>query len=193
MDITSLIENLRLLGENFGENPTYLLGQAAVWVTNPGGLFFDIIRIFFIIIGLILIGGVIYFLINTTYLRYRILQDLVEFFTYKPYGVRKLGKTWMKIMGRLETMNESEYKLAIIEADDLLDDILRRMGYVGSNLEERLSRLTAATLPNIAEVFQAHVIRNSIVHDPDFHLTLDQARKTLGIFEQALQYLQALE
>lgn len=181
----------------FGESPDRFLAQVAEeslqFVSAPSGIGFFILRILFILVGIFLFGLTVYFLRNTSYLRFLILQDLVEFFTYKPYGVKGMRKSWDKILRRIETGEESEYKLAIIEADDLVDSILKRMGYAGENLGDRLSRLSSAILPNIQELQRAHQIRNTIVHDPYYSLVLDEARKTLEVYEQAMRDLQALE
>ena len=100
-------------------------------------------------------------------------------------------KAWAKITSRLETGLESEYKLAVIEADSILDNILNRMGFSGETLGERLNKLTVATLPNCEQVREAHKIRNNIVHDPSYRLGLDEAKRVLGIYQQALRDLQA--
>lgn len=148
-------------------------------------------KIFFIIFSLILLAFIIFALIKTTWLKRLLLWDLTEISTYRPFGVRKITKLWTKIMARLETGIESEAKLAIIEADSLLDDILKRMGFGGETLGERLKALTPATIPNREEVLEAHQIRNNVVHDPDYRLSLEEARKTLAIYEKALRDLQA--
>lgn len=150
-----------------------------------------ILKILFIIVALILLGFIIFALAKTSWLKRLWIWDLVEFFSFRPYGVRKVVKAWAKITGRLETGLESEYKLAVIEADSILNDILKRMGFGGETLGERLEKLTAATLPNLKQVWEAHKIRNNIVHDPDYRLTLDEARRVLEIYEQALRDLQA--
>jgi len=74
----------------------------------------------------------------------------------------------------------------------MLDDILKRMGYSGETLGERLNKLTIASLPNLEEAKEAHKIRNNIVHDPDYRLSLDEAKKTIETYERALTDLQAL-
>lgn len=148
-------------------------------------------KVTLIIFALFFLGGVIYFLIRTNYLKVIFWQDAIEIFTYRPYGVRKIIKTWRKITGRLESGVESEYKLAVIEADAVLDDTLKRIGYKGEDLEERLKELTSATLPNIDQVREAHQVRNSAVREPDFRLSLDQTKRVIEIYEQALRDLQA--
>ena len=162
------------------------------WLISPtfsGWLL--ILKILFIIVALILLGFIIFALAKTLWLKRMWIWDLVEFFSFRPYGVRKVVKAWAKITARLETGLESEYKLAVIEADSMLNDILKGMGFGGETLGERLERLTAATLPNLEQIWGAHKIRNNIVHDPDYRLTLDEARKVLGIYEQALRDLEA--
>ena len=161
-------------------------------ILNPtlsGGLL--ILKILFIIVALILFGFIIFVLAKTLWLKRMLIWDLVEFFSFRPYGVRKVVKDWAKITARLETGLESEHKLAVIEADSILNDILKRMGFGGETLGERLEKLTAATLPNLEQLLGAHKIRNNIVHDPDYRLTLDEARRVLDTYEQALRDLEA--
>lgn len=149
------------------------------------------LKLTFIFSTLIFLVGIIYFLINSSYFRYFIWYDVVEFLTYRPYGVKKIERVWQKTKARADTGLESEYKLAVMEADSMMDDILKRMGYSGETLGERLKALTAATILNIEEIKEAHKIRNSIIHDPDYRLSLDETRKVLAMYEQAFRDLQA--
>lgn len=150
------------------------------------------LKILFVIISLFFIFGIIYFLLKTEWLKRFFLQDLIEFLSFKPYGMRKVSQTWGKIIKRLEEFSESESKLAIIEAGDLLNKILERMGYSGETLGEKLKQLSEVILPNLDEVFEAHKIRSNIVHDPTYRLSLEQARMVLEIYEKALLNLEAI-
>lgn len=151
-----------------------------------------ILKIIFIVFSLILLGFIIFALAKTTWLKRLILQDWQEFLTYRPFGLGKIEKEWQKIKARLEAETESEWKLAIIEADKIMDDILNRMGFGGVSLGKRLTKLTTASLPNIEEVKEAHKIRNNIVHDPTYRLSLEEGKRVIGIYEKALTDLQAL-
>ena len=150
-----------------------------------------ILKVVFIFLFLFFLVGIIFFLFRTSWLRYILLSDVTEFLTFRPYGVRKIEKIWSRTKARLDRGLESEYKLAVIEADSMLEDTLKKMGYGGETLGERLTKLTAATLSNIEEIKTAHQIRNSIIHDPDYRLSLDEARKVLDIYEKAFRDLQA--
>lgn len=150
-----------------------------------------IIKIIFIGFSLFFLVFIVIALVKTTWLKKIILEDLFEFFTYRPYSTRKMVKTWLKIMKRLKNERESEYKLAVIEADSMLDTILKNLGYKGETLGERLKLISADIISNIEKVQEVHRIRNNIVHDPDYRLSLDKAKQILDIYHQALEDLQA--
>jgi len=148
------------------------------------------IKIIFIIFALIFFGSIIILLLKNSWLKRRFLEDLIEIITYRPFGVKKTFKQWAKIIKRLDTGREAEYKLAIIEVDGLLNDVLEKMGYNGETIGERLKQLDSTTLPNIEQVWEAHKIRNNVVYDPDYKLTFDLAKKTVATYEKAFRDLE---
>jgi hypothetical protein len=152
----------------------------------------SIVRIVFIVISAFLLGFIIFALIESTWLKRLIIWDMQEFVTYRPFGVKKLYKQWQKIKYKLNTGMESDYKMAIIEADSMLDDVLKKMGFTGETLSERLEKVTEATITNLSDVLDIHKIRNNIVHDPDYKLTLDEAKRAMEVYEKAMTDLQAL-
>ncbi|MBP6945431.1 hypothetical protein KBD61_06480 [Patescibacteria group bacterium] len=82
-------------------------------------------------------------------------------------------------------------KLAIIEADKLLDQVLRSMAMPGSTLGERL-KSTAYQYPNIRKVWSAHRLRNQLVHDTSFEMASRQARLALDDYKAALKVLNVM-
>jgi len=166
------------------ENLIFFVKNPDFWGT------FLYLKIIFIIFALIFLGSIIILLLKSTWLKRRLLEDLVEIVVYRPFGAKRTFKQWAKISKRLETEKEAECKLAIIEADGLLNDILRKMGYSGETMGEILKQLDSATLPSIDPIWEAHKTRNNVVHDPDYKLTLDQAKKVLGVYEKALRDLE---
>lgn len=104
----------------------------------------------------------------------------------------EMNKTWQAILNKLESENDSDYKLAVIEADKILDDSLKRLGYQGEDMGERLKQIKFNQLSNIDELWQAHKVRNRIAHEPDFQLTQTQAKRAIEIYQRAMQDLKAL-
>jgi len=82
-------------------------------------------------------------------------------------------------------------KMAVIEADKLLDHVLRSMVMPGETMAERL-KAAAYKYPDIREVWSAHKLRNQLVHDHDFHLSQKRAQRALKDFEKALKVLNVL-
>lgn len=150
------------------------------------------IKLSFIGFSLFMLVVIIILVLRTNFMPNLLWEDLFEFFTYRSVGARKILKQWTKTRQRLETGLESEYKLAVIEADSTLDEVLRKMGYLGDTIGERLEKINVAVLPNVEEVREIHKTRNNIVHDPDFRLNLDEAKKVIAIYEKALTELGAL-
>lgn len=161
-------------------------------VSPPFGKWLIYPEIAALALTLFFIVFIVFALIYTTWLKRLILYDLQEFIRHRPFGTKRIAGDWNKIKARLDTGLEAEYKLAVLEADSMMDDVLKRMGFAGSSLGERLDKLTAVSLPNLDEVRLAHQIRSDIVHDPDYKLSLGEAKKALAIFEKSLIDLQAL-
>jgi hypothetical protein len=148
----------------------------------PLKLIFGLVAVLFIVFS-------VFVLVRSAWVKFLFLFDYTEFFTFRPYGLRRVVKKWQKIQQRLETANEGEYKLAVIEIDGMLSDILLRMGFKGETLGDRLEIVTSAIIPNLQDLIQAHQVRNNVVHDPDYKLTLQEAQKTLEIYQVAFTNL----
>ncbi len=145
------------------------------------------IKIVFIFFTVFFFCAVMYFYINSSYIQYQFLQDVIEFFSKETYGLRKVTKSWKKIKKRMEMGSESELKLATIEADDFLYQILQDMGYQGETFEESIQDASKKILFNLQDILEAHTIRNSIVYEPDYKLDLEKAKKILSIYENTIK------
>lgn len=131
-------------------------------------------------------------LLKTKRLRFRYFEDFEEFTKFRPYEADKIAKNWKKIIKKMDSGLESEYKLAIIEADVMLDEVLRRIGHTEEGVEAKINATTSSELKNVEEMKQARKVRNDIVYDPDYHLTLEKTRETLKVYEETFRNLNAL-
>jgi len=150
------------------------------------------VKFVFMFFGLFFFCGTLYFLLTTNWLKRVFWQDLYEFLTYKPYWRLGMKRKWRTIQKRLKGNLESEHKLAVIEADSMLEKALKQAGFPGETLGERLEKVTPDTLPNLSEVLEAHKIRNNVVHDPNYKLSLSDAKWVLIVLEKALRNLGVL-
>ena len=107
------------------------------------------------------------------------------------YGISP-NQRWDKIKARLHKGDEANLKLAVIEADKLMDEIFKRMGLPGADMGERLKQIETQEIKSVDKIWSAHKVRNMIVHEPNFHLSQEEAEKTIADFEEALKDLEYL-
>jgi hypothetical protein len=144
------------------------------------------VKLVFAVFAMFFLAFIIYFMMNSSWLHYKFLEDVSEFFSWRAYGVREMSKRWDKIKKRIESGAESDYKLAIIDADDFLEEVLDKRGYEGDDFKESIEK-AAKLLSGIEnDILAAHEVRNSIVYNADFKLSVDQAKKILDTYESAV-------
>lgn len=105
----------------------------------------------------------------------------------------KMKARWDKIRKRLESGNEADYKVAIIEADGAIDDLIRRMGYKGENMMERIENIPGGQLDRMDEIKEAHNVRNRIIHEEKFNVSRETAEEVFAKYEHFLRHFEVLD
>ena len=105
---------------------------------------------------------------------------------------RKFFRTrWQKIEELFSYGKEMNYKLAVIEADKLLDEALKVSSFPGNTMAERI-KVATYKHPKLKEVWWAHKVRNHVVHDVRYILKHGESKMVLRLFKKALKELSAL-
>ena len=102
-----------------------------------------------------------------------------------------MRRKWQEIERMLDTPGQMSAKLAIFEADKLLDYALKALAMSGETLGERL-KFAQYKYPELREVWWAHKIRNQLAHEASFHLDPSVAKNALRTFKKALERLGAI-
>ncbi len=103
---------------------------------------------------------------------------------------KQKNERWERVEEYMTSLNASDWKIAILEADNILDDITLRMGYQGENLGERMKAIDASDFPYLEEAWQAHKMRNVIAHKgTDYKLTRSEAEQTINIYHRVFKDL----
>jgi len=97
---------------------------------------------------------------------------------------------WLELLARVKTSPEGMV-LAVIDADKLLDDALKKSHFKGKTMGERLVSAQRSISDNDA-VWYAHKLRNRLVHEPDVKLKRTEAQNALQGFRQGLKDLGAI-
>jgi hypothetical protein len=117
-----------------------------------------------------------------------VLSRLVK---HKPHRLNQqyYQKKWLEILVRVKTYDGMI--LAVIDADKLLDEALKKRSYRGKTMGERLVAAQHEISDNDI-VWYAHKLRNRLVHEPTLRLRKNEAKNALAGFRQALKDLGAL-
>lgn len=99
-------------------------------------------------------------------------------------------KKWKDLQKGLK--NPEAWPMAIIQADSLLDEALRKKHFKGKTMGERLVAAQRSLKDNDA-AWYAHKLRNKIVHEVDVKLTQKEVQKALMGLRAALKDLGALK
>lgn len=113
-------------------------------------------------------------------------QSLVKKTESTSKGAKSNAK-WEKVVAHVLSENPAEWRLAILEADVLLEEVLESAGYKGETLGDKLK---AADFQTIQYAWDAHKIRNAIAHEgADFLITQREAKRVIGMYEQVFKEL----
>lgn len=110
-----------------------------------------------------------------------------------PTQTQKIARArWEQIMQSLAQSGNTDYKIAVIEADALVDYVLKAYGYPGETMGDRMRAITPTLLPSIDSLWTAHKIRNEISHNAVHTVDERDGKRALAIFEQVLKDLDAI-
>jgi hypothetical protein len=97
---------------------------------------------------------------------------------------------WQEIEQLLKLGSPSNYSRAVLEADKLLDHILKGYRSPGVTMGDRLKASQNRFSPEgYDEAWKGHKVRNEIVHNTQYDLMDYQARETINNFKKALDDL----
>ena len=105
---------------------------------------------------------------------------------------KRFNENWQGVLVHINTSNESDWKLAIIEADKIVDKILILRGLKGESMAERMISIDNQELKSLDLLWEAHKVRNPIAHKPCFKLDFNQDKKIISYYEEVLKDLRAI-
>lgn len=118
------------------------------------------------------------FFIWAVYIRVRIHEIDKELDgAYKGHFVKpvtqakRTNERWEDISAHFASQNQNDWRVAIINADIMLDELVTGLGYAGAGLGEKLKSINQNDFPTLQSAWEAHKIRNIIAHEPNYNLT----------------------
>ncbi|MEK7512703.1 MAG: hypothetical protein AAB601_00710 [Patescibacteria group bacterium] len=166
-----------------------IFGEFKSWVAGGWYGVFQAIRTVFILINLALVVLLIFTVKKSLEFRPRFVANPRA--ATKPRSLRdpEIARRWETLFAKASANPPQSYTLAIVEADKLTDEALKRLGFEGEHMADRLERLATGAMQTLDNLWRAHRLRNELVHAPDFDISEPDAREVLRVYERFLKEL----
>lgn len=99
---------------------------------------------------------------------------------------------WQEIENHSKSLQEVQWKFAIIEADSLVNDVVKKLGYPGESLGERMQFIKRDEVSGLENLWRAHRLRNRLVHESNYELRREEMEEAIRSYELVLKELGAI-
>ncbi len=101
---------------------------------------------------------------------------------------------WHRVLEQANSDSEKSARLAILEADIMLNELLDVLGYRGETMGDKMRGVDRANWNTIDLAWEAHRIRNKIAHEGDAHrVTAREARRVIALYERVFKEFNFVE
>lgn len=101
-----------------------------------------------------------------------------------------INPKWKIVEKYHNSANQSDWKLAIIEADIMLYEVLSKSGFIGESIGDMLKNTDKSKLSSLDDAWSAHKVRNQIAHSgTDYVLSKDLLDKTIEKYKKVFDEL----
>lgn len=115
-------------------------------------------------------------------------QEILEKLEPDNNGI--INPRWQTVGKYYNSANQSDWKLAIIEADIMLYDVLDKSGFQGETIGEMLKNTDRSKLATLDLAWSAHKIRNEVAHQGlDYVLSRSKVEEAIGDYEKVFDEL----
>jgi hypothetical protein len=98
------------------------------------------------------------------------------------------NKKWKIVEEHIGSDDANKWKLAVLEADIILSELLDNLNLTGESIGEKLKSVESSDFDHIEEAWEAHKIRNAIAHQgSDFLLTQREAKRVIKLYESVFR------
>jgi hypothetical protein len=106
---------------------------------------------------------------------------------------RNENERWENIVTHMRSDNPALWRIAILEADMILDELLRTLGYQGEGIGEMLRQVERGDMLSLDNAWQAHKVRNKIAHEGyNFGLSENDAHKVIAMYKTVFEEFSAI-
>ncbi len=109
----------------------------------------------------------------------------------KMRGIMK--KRWREVAEIINKKRKNDYGGAVVEAGDILFEVLKRIGYAGETLEEQLDGMNGYHLDNFDDVKKANEIRKKLLTNSVNDFSERDLVEAVLSFGEAIKEMEAID
>lgn len=195
-----------ILGESFLNSPyldpTYLFERGVYYVQKIIGLIFthqnaNMGKTILFILAMFFLTVICYVAVRMLEIRHKehkhLHREIKEYAKNKAEQEKRLREEvggsknprWSKTLNYLFSQHSSDWKLSIIEADSIMENLLKDLGFKGDTVGDRLKSASQETFRELSSAWEVHTIRNRIAHEGlAFELSHHEAKRVIALYEQ---------
>jgi len=114
--------------------------------------------------------------------------------TIQSQDVSRTQMRWNRITEQIHSDSEQNWRLAILEADIMLGELLDVLGYRGETMGDKMRGIERADFNAIDMAWEAHRARNKIAHEgTSLLLNAREARRILNMYEAVFREFRFIE
>ena len=142
-----------------------------------------------LVLALILFVATIWFLIRTVIIEHEGFHRREE--EERKHGLREEAKgnaRWERVVALASTGEEDNWRLAIIDADSMLEELLDSQGYPGETMGDKLKSGNPLQFTTLDLAWQAHKVRNAVAHlGQAYPLSERETRATIDFYARVFE------
>ena len=101
---------------------------------------------------------------------------------------KRLNEKRVRVQELSASQSESDWRMAVIEADGMLEEMVNKMGYDGSSLGEKMKQIEKSDFNTIQQAWDAHIVRNQIAHAGiEFALSDREKNRVIGLYKEVFE------
>lgn len=108
--------------------------------------------------------------------------------------VPKTQLRWNRVLEQAHSDDPQSWRLAILEADIMLNELLDTLGYRGETMADKMRAVDRVNFNTIDFAWEVHKIRNSIAHKGSMHeLNSREVRRVISLYERIFREFRFIE
>ena len=142
-----------------------------------------------VLVSLLFIVGILYCAFRIiTIRRIEYMRFHKHAHTVEAEDIPRTQLRWARVMEHATSGDEHQWRLAILEADIMLNELLDLQGYKGETMSEKMKQVNPSNFHSIDDAWEAHKVRNKVAHEgSESPLTEREKNRVIGLYKRVFE------